>query len=50
LPDTERPNETEQEALTELTADLDHLLSEAYADTVDTKDQREKVENAERPL
>jgi hypothetical protein len=49
-PYTEKPNETEQEALTELTADLDHLFLEAGADTVDTKDQKEKTENAERSL
>jgi len=46
------PVEIEQnDATPELTADLDQLVSEADADTVETHDKKEeKVENAERPL
>jgi hypothetical protein len=47
-----RPGEIEQnDATPELTADLDLLVSEADADSVETRGQKlEKEENAERPL
>jgi hypothetical protein len=45
------PAETEQDDVTpELTTDPDQLLSEADQDKVETNDQKEKGENAERPL